>query len=77
MKHIRERSYDMFYSLEHILAELKVLIAEEGSQARFAKKHNIAEAYLSDILRGNRNPGDKVLSAMGYKQQTVYWRSGQ
>ena len=33
---------------------------------------NISEPYLSDILHGKRDPGDKLLRAMKFKKVISY-----
>lgn len=41
-------------------------------QAALAKTLDISAAYLSDILSGAREPGDKVLKALGLRRETSY-----
>ncbi len=46
-----------------------------GYQKRFAKKHGMSEAYLSDFLNGRRGAGQKILTALGYSPEAYYTRA--
>jgi len=39
-----------------------------GSWSRLANDLGISRAYLSDIVRGNRQPGPGILAALGLKR---------
>jgi transcriptional regulator with XRE-family HTH domain len=39
-----------------------------GSWMRLAAKLGISRMYLSDIIRGNRQPGDALLAKIGLKR---------
>lgn len=43
----------------------------EGAKA-FGLKHGISGAYLGDVLRGRREPGAKVLDALGLEKVVGY-----
>ena len=45
-----------------------------GNQSGFARYLNVSPAYISDILRGTREPGPKVLKAMGFVRVVTYLR---
>jgi transcriptional regulator with XRE-family HTH domain len=45
------------------------------SQRAVAGELGISEAYLSDLLHGNRQPGPKVLQALGYKRSVEIVRA--
>jgi len=51
------------------IAEVRALIGDQierkGSLRALARKWNVSAPYLSDILRGRRNPGPKVLKHLG------------
>lgn len=57
---------------------MKYLRTEQGeqTQAAFAATLNCSTAYLSDIYAGRREPGPKVLEALGLKRHVTYkkWR---
>lgn len=46
----------------------------DGSQKATARKFRIPESYLSDILRGNREPSESVAKLLGYERGVVFWR---
>jgi hypothetical protein len=52
---------------------LDTAIGISGSQKAFAKKAGISEQYLSDVMRGRRDVGDKLLKWFGL-ERVVYYR---
>lgn len=54
--------------IEMIYAEIQ----REGSQKNVAKKWKISEQYLSDVYRGNREPGQKILEQLGLRKVVTY-----
>lgn len=61
----------MFTSAE-VAKRLKQESAVIGSQLELAKKIGISPAYLSEIIRGNREPFGKVLKYLKLKRVTGY-----
>ena len=59
--------------LENIMtdAEVRSLIRakvkELGSQIAFARLANVSPQYLTDVLKGRRSAGARVLKALGYE----------
>lgn len=47
-------------------------IKTEGSQKALASKLEVSESYLSDVLRGRRSAGDKILSRYRLRAVTNY-----
>lgn len=43
-----------------------------GSQKLLADLWGISESYLSDVLTGRRQPGEKICRAMGYERVVMY-----
>ncbi|HEY9611232.1 hypothetical protein [Allocoleopsis sp.] len=43
-----------------------------GLQAAFAQDNDLSAAYVNDVLRGRREPGKKILDAVGVERITVY-----
>ena len=56
------------------IAELHNAVAWAGSQKQWADDHGISYAYVSDVLQGKREPGDKVLDALGLVKVVTYQR---
>lgn len=57
---------------QEMIDRLRVAVNREGSQKNFAERHDISEQYLSDVLRGRREPGQKILDAIGVERVVVY-----
>jgi hypothetical protein len=43
-----------------------------GLQTAFAQDNDLSGAYVNDVLRGRREPGKKILDAVGVERITVY-----
>ena len=43
-----------------------------GSQRALAKELGVSEPYLSDVIRGRREPGPKLLKARGLERVVDY-----
>lgn len=56
--------------------ELTILLRAEiqaaGSQRALARKWQVAPAYITDLLRGTRDPGPRILDVMGYERVVLY-----
>lgn len=48
------------------------LINQAGSQKALCKNLGISQAYLSDVLHFRREPGKKLLDAIGIKAVVTY-----
>jgi hypothetical protein len=51
--------------LSEVIHLLRLRCAQAGSQAAWAREHGLAQTYVNEVLRGNRNPGEKLLHALG------------
>jgi hypothetical protein len=43
-----------------------------GLQVAFAQDNDLSAAYVSDVLRGRREPGRKILDAVGVERFVMY-----
>lgn len=43
-----------------------------GSQRALAKELGVGEPYLSDVIHGRRDPGPKILKALGLERVVSY-----
>lgn len=43
-----------------------------GSQNEWAELYGISAAYVSDVIRGRRNPGEAILNALGLVKVVSY-----
>ena len=57
---------------ESVIRKLRQLIAEKGTAKAAAQFLGVSSQYLSDVLKGRRDPGDKILSSMGLQSRVVY-----
>jgi transcriptional regulator with XRE-family HTH domain len=55
-----------------LLKRLVTLVRTRGSQKAAAEALGVSAAYLSDVLRGKREPGPKVLRYFGVRRVTHY-----
>jgi transcriptional regulator with XRE-family HTH domain len=53
------------------------LVRTRGSQKAAAEALGVSAAYLSDVLRGKREPGPKVLRYFGVRRVTHYDEEGE
>lgn len=67
---------DELYQVTAVNARLGRLCRQMGGQSNFAKAHGISTAYVNDILQGRRDPGKKILDAIGFEKQVFYVPKG-
>lgn len=56
----------------NVLTELNKAIDKAGNQVSFARANDISTAYVNDVVRGRKEPGDKILSALGLERVITY-----
>ncbi len=49
---------------------------EAGSQSAWARCADVSQAYVNDVLRGRREPGEAILQALGLERVTAYRKRG-
>jgi ribosome-binding protein aMBF1 (putative translation factor) len=57
---------------EEFLSRIRDDIEAEGSQKALAAKLEVSETYLSDVLRGRRAAGNKILARYNLRAVTSY-----
>jgi hypothetical protein len=64
----------MPYQVTDIEGLLKLMKSLQGdrTQLEFANDIGASPAYISDVYASRREPGEKILSALGVVRQTVY-----
>ena len=62
---------------EQVRKLLDEAVRKAGSQVAAAARLGISDAYLSDLRRGKRQPGPKVLAALGLARRDVYEKDGK
>jgi hypothetical protein len=58
---------------EEFLSLIRDDVETEGSQKALAAKLEVSETYLSDVLRGRRTAGNKILSRYNLRAVTSYY----
>ena len=51
-----------------VLAAIRRVVREEGTQRNAACYFGVSAAFLSMVLRGKKAPGPKILRALGYRK---------
>lgn len=59
-----------------VYAMLRKECKAAGSQSKFAEKHGVSAAYVSDVLNGRQDPGPALLTALGLRRVVLYVRAG-
>lgn len=62
-------------SEEEFLNLIRDDVQAQGSQKALAAAMDVSEAYLSDVLRGRRSAGGKILSRYRLRAVTNYVRA--
>jgi transcriptional regulator with XRE-family HTH domain len=57
---------------DEFLSLIRDDVETEGSQKALASKLEVSETYLSDVLRGRRTAGNKILSRYNLRAVTSY-----
>lgn len=61
---------------QDVMERLRVAVAAAGSQKAYAERIGVSQTYLSDVLIGNRTPGQKILDALGLEALLMYREKG-
>lgn len=59
---------------EEIRAGLAKACAAAGGRKAWAFKAGVSQAYICDILKGKREPGQAISVPLGYRPVTMYER---
>jgi hypothetical protein len=62
--------------LEGVRDALRRAIEKAGTASAWGAEHDISSAFISDILHGRREPGDKLLKALGLVKVSEYVGAG-
>lgn len=57
---------------QEVMDRLRAAVAAAGSQRAYAEQIGVSQTYLSDVLTGNRTPGEKILTALGLEAVMMY-----
>ena len=59
-------------TLSEVITLLATRCKEHGSQRAFAEMHDVSAQYVTDVLRKHREPGERILDALGLQKVIVY-----
>lgn len=59
-------------TLDDVLRRLENHIHAKGGAASWAREMDISASYISDVLNRRREPGPRILKAMGLESVTIY-----
>ena len=57
---------------DELIDLIRVAVKAAGSQRALARQWSVAPAYITDLLHGLRDPGPKILDALGYERVVFY-----
>lgn len=57
---------------QEVIERLRAAAQIAGSQKAYAEQIGVSQTYLSDVLTGNRAPGEKILTALNLEAVIVY-----
>jgi len=55
-----------------VIRKIEKIIEERGTQTAAAEFLGVSSQFLSDILKGRRDPGKKILDSLGLESSVVY-----
>lgn len=59
-------------TLIDVFIALRKACMAAGGQSAWAEAHAMSPAYVSDVLNGRREPGAKILAALGLRKVVRY-----
>jgi len=57
---------------DDLIALVRLEIVKARSQRNLARQWEVSPSYITDLLRGLRDPGPKILQAMGLERVVLY-----
>lgn len=58
-------------NLKDVIQMLRNRIKKAGTQTAAADELGVSKSFLSDVLNGEREPGEKLLGALGLERREV------
>jgi hypothetical protein len=56
----------------HVVTSLRIAIERAGSVRSWAKTNSFAESYVRVMLKGHKEPSERVLKALGLRRVERY-----
>ena len=67
----------MMISRDAMIALIRSACQQAGSQRKLAQAWDVSPSYITDLLAGMRDPGPKILDALGYERIVLYRRKSE
>ena len=58
--------------LADIYGAIRRACRDAGSQAAFAERSGLSQAFVSNVLNGRKPPSDALLAAVGWRRRTGF-----
>lgn len=68
----RDKRDELICSRDFLNYIKELIELDYSSQKQFAQQHDLSQAYVSDVLSGRRDPGEKFLAAIGAARVVCY-----
>ena len=65
------------YSVEEVKSQLEAYVAECVTQAEAARALGISDAYMSDLILGQRKISAAIAAKLGFIKKVVYVHEGE
>lgn len=62
---------ELFSPLD-VCRELQEQCNAAGSQKAWAQANGLSAAYVNDVFRGRREPGESICAALGFRRIVLY-----
>jgi transcriptional regulator with XRE-family HTH domain len=62
---------------DELMKLIQQRVEQTGTQAALARELGITAVYLGDVLSGKREPGPKILDALGIRRVITYVKVGE
>lgn len=59
-------------NVDQVREALRRACKKAGSQKAWAEQAQVTGAYVNDVLKGKRDPGDAILKTLGLERVVVY-----
>lgn len=60
-----------------VMKRLEREVVTAGGRVAWCAKHLVSHSYLSDVLAGRREPGAKILTALGLRKEERFVAIGK
>lgn len=55
-----------------VIRKIEQIIETQGTQKAAAEFLGVSQQYLTDLIKGRRDPGSKILDKLGLESRVIY-----